>query len=176
MIIGNEVLAEAGLKDVSAIANLVNCVYRGSGGQVGWTSEVSIVDGLRVTQAEVISLITRPESAILLLHIGNRMMGCVHIEKKETKSYVGMLAIDSKLQGGGYGSRLLKCAETYAEDKFESECVEMCVVSQRRELISFYLNRGYSLVGNKTEYPVTLDVGKPKQAGLTVETLSKKLL
>jgi ribosomal protein S18 acetylase RimI-like enzyme len=51
----------------------------------------------------------------------------------------------------------------------------MVVVSQRKELISYYERRGYTRIGKIKEYPININVGTPKVANLTIEYLEKNL-
>jgi hypothetical protein len=49
----------------------------------------------------------------------------------------------------------------------------MAVLSERKELIEFYLRRAYVRSGDKQEYPVHLNVGRPLSNDLTIEYLEK---
>lgn len=51
----------------------------------------------------------------------------------------------------------------------------MAVLSPRPELTAFYLRRGYRRSGIAIDYPCTAGVGLPKQAGLTLAVLEKRL-
>ena len=50
----------------------------------------------------------------------------------------------------------------------------MVVVSSRRELISFYLRRGYRKTGSIMDYPLSQGAGIPKNPVLKIEVLEKQ--
>jgi hypothetical protein len=49
----------------------------------------------------------------------------------------------------------------------------MTVITERAELVSFYLRRGYIRTGKIQKYSASAGVGIPKVSGLTLEILEK---
>ena len=101
------------------------------------------------------------------------MLACIRIETKQEEAHIGLFAVDPQLQGQGIGKMVLAAAEHYAASNLRAKKYVMLVVTQRPELIAYYERRGYSRTGVSEEYPVHLNVGIPKKAGLTIEYLTK---
>lgn len=162
---------EAAYKDQAKdICDLVNLSYRGN---EGWTKETDIVEGDRVACADVESLISNPDSHLLITRKGKDLVACVCVEKKESDATIGLFAVHPKLQGKGIGKHILAQVEAYAAKHLRARKFLMVVVSQRQELIRYYERRGYLRTGRIEKYPEHLDVGIPRQGGLTIEYLEK---
>lgn len=160
--------------DASAIAGIVNAAYRPSPGTPGWTHESELVAGDRISPLQVIEIIRKTNSVILVGFINLAIVTCVHIEKKGNSGHIGLLAVSPVLQTAGLGKQMLSLAEHYAREIFCVEQFILVVVSARRELIAFYLRRGYERTGEVTDYPISADVGIPKNSDLKIEVLQKQ--
>lgn len=159
-------------EDIEAIVSLVNAAYRPSGDSKGWTHESDMVEGERVTSEQVQALFV-PDSVVFVAEDGQQLLACVHLCKEDDCAHIGMLATHPDLQAKSYGKRMLAHAETYALENFFSRQFEMVVISERVELVAFYLRRGYQKTGRVEGYPVSAGVGIPKVQGLTIEVLQK---
>ena len=100
----------------------------------------------------------------------------VHLEKKDTLCYLGMLSVDSQQQGLGTGKKLITYSEAFAKSQLHCKKMEMTVIGQRIELIEFYKRRGYEVSGETREFPKTDPrFGLPKRDDLYFEVLVKTL-
>ena len=83
------------------------------------------------------------------------LAGCVYIEGRGERSYLGLLSVQPALQGGGLGRRLVAAAESFAREA-GSRFVDLRVISARGEqLLPFYERLGYAIV--RTEpFPANL--------------------
>jgi ribosomal protein S18 acetylase RimI-like enzyme len=160
--------------DIPAIVELVNLAYRDDKLR-GWTTEADIVEGDRIHAQQLLELIAAPGSAILVMTLGTDLQGCVHLQARGNEVYLGMLTIAPLIQNRGLGKGLLQEAEHHAREEMGGELISMIVVSQRTELIDFYLRRGYRRSGEVSPYPVERNVGRPRVEGLTMEKLVKIL-
>ncbi len=161
-------------EDVDALVSLINRAYRPDSEHAGWTHEADIVSGNRVNAEQVIQVTHKDHSALLVAVINHQLCACVQVEKLDTmSSSIGMLAVDPIFQGTGTGKAVLKYAEQYAITTFHSQRFIMYVVSLRRELIEFYLRRGYQRTGEIMDYPTDAQVGIPKFNEMTIEVLEK---
>lgn len=160
--------------DIEAIVQLVNKAYRPESGVSGWTHEADLVSGNRTTHSQIMAILSKPDSVILIGLSTSEIVACVHIEKMGNNSHIGMLAVSPALQGHGIGKHMLTHAERYASVNFASEKFIIVVVSARSELISFYLRRNYQKTGVLKEYPLSAGVGTPKLANLKIEVLEKR--
>ncbi|MCF6299065.1 MAG: GNAT family N-acetyltransferase [Thiomicrorhabdus sp.] len=164
------VLEKAKKDHVGGICDLVNLAYRG---EEGWTKETDLVGGNRATTSEIKEFMLDPGAHLLVAINNGEIVACVCIEKNESNAYIGFFAVHPKLQGIGVGKEILSQAESYASTKLNIRKYVMVVVSQRKELISYYERRGYRKTGNVQEYPTHLNVGVPLKKGLTIEYLEK---
>lgn len=158
--------------DAQEIAALVNRAYRPSPQEAGWTHEAHLVAGERTTPEQVHALF-HPQSTILLLSLGSRIVACVHVEDGPSGAYIGMLATDPQLQAQGLGKQMLLHAEAYACEHFGASVFKMSVLSSRPELLAFYHRRGYALTGQVEDYPLSAGVGQPMVSGIQVLSLEK---
>ncbi|HXW90545.1 MAG TPA: GNAT family N-acetyltransferase, partial [Terriglobales bacterium] len=83
--------------------------------------------------------------------------GCVYVEIRGDRSYLGLLSVDPARQKTGLGSKLMSAAEDYCA-KAGSRLMDLRIVNVRKELPEFYHRLGY--VESGTE---------PFTAGLSVK-------
>jgi ribosomal protein S18 acetylase RimI-like enzyme len=156
-------ITKATLDDVSFLNILVNYAYRGEHSKKGWTTEADILEGIRTSEEELAELIQKPDIAIFKFTINEEIEGCVMLEKKPAKLYLGMLTVSPELQNSGIGKALLKFSEVYAAELGLSRIV-MTVISVRQELIAWYSRHGYLDTGKREPFPMdNPDFGLPKQ-------------
>ncbi|MCE9551141.1 MAG: GNAT family N-acetyltransferase [Betaproteobacteria bacterium] len=169
-----DIFRTASKLDAEVIANLVNMAYRPESGASGWTHESDLVSGSRTNVDQIVDIISKPDSVILLGIKGSEIAACIHIEKDDSSGYIGMFAVNPTLQGAGVGKQMLAYAEWYASENFSSDKFIMVVVSSRSELISFYQRRGYQKTGSIMDYPLSAGAGIPKHPDLKIEILEKR--
>ncbi|TDU31860.1 ribosomal protein S18 acetylase RimI-like enzyme [Panacagrimonas perspica] len=161
--------------DAEDIARLVNAAYRPGSGAAGWTHEGAIVGGPRVTAAQILDALQQASTVILVARSGDGIVACVQLQKAAEICHLGLLAVDPERQGQDVGKQLLSHAEAHASETMNCRTVRIAVLSQRPELMAFYVRRGYRTVGAVSDYPIASGVGTPLVNGLTVETLDKPL-
>jgi len=98
------------------------------------------IDGPRIAQAEVEQLLVK--GAFLLAEAGDKLNGCVYVELRGERSYLGLLSVDPDSQQGGLGSLLMVEAEKYCRDR-GSRFMDIYIVNLRTDLPAFYERRGY---------------------------------
>ncbi len=164
------ILEPARIDDAESISMLINQAYRG---KEGWTRETEIVQGERSSINDIEELIKNPKSHLFVVIVNRSVAACICVEEKDNQAYVGTFAVNPALQNQGIGKQVLTLAENYAVNQLGAIKLIMVVISQRKELISFYERRGYKKTGEISEYPVHLNVGIPRVEGLTIECLEK---
>jgi GNAT superfamily N-acetyltransferase len=83
------------------------------------------------------------------------LVGCVYVEQRGERAYLGLLSIAPARQGSGLGRQLNATAEQYAREQ-GSRWMDLRVVSPRAEqLIPVYRKLGYVETGSQ-EYPAEL--------------------
>ena len=125
----------ATLADVSAVVELVESAYRGTGSRAGWTTEADLLDGQRTDEIEIREIISGSHSRIRLAQQHNAIehdpqqteararmpqhaltpissiVACVRIENAGDAGYIGMVSVRPTLQAAGIGRQLLQEAE-----------------------------------------------------------------
>ncbi|MDE3236789.1 MAG: GNAT family N-acetyltransferase [Bacteroidota bacterium] len=148
--------------DIYALNNLVNSAYRGDASKKGWTTEADLLEGIRTDPESLAALLNNTNASILKYTEQDELLGCVYLEKKLNKMYLGMLSVQPGMQAKGIGKMLLQAAEAYA---LEHNCthVTMTVISVRDELIKWYERKGFKSTGEKEPFPSDPKFGIPKQ-------------
>ena len=140
-------------EDVPKLEALVNGAYRGEGSKKGWTTEADLLDGIRTNQDVLTGMVSRGDSVVLKCSDrNNNLLGCVYLQKKEDKIYLGMLTVAPDIQANGIGKKLLQAAEEYAETQ-DCIAITITVISLRKELIKWYERRGYKATGERKPFP-----------------------
>ena len=112
--------------------------------------EAFFVDGVRISQAEVEQLLTK--GAFLLAETGDKLNGCVYVELRGERSYLGLLSVDPACQKSGLGSILMAEAEKHCRER-GSRFMDIMIVNLRDDLPAFYQRRGYAENGTTTPFP-----------------------
>jgi len=151
-------------EDIPALVKLINSAYRGEESKKGWTTEAYVLDGdLRTDPPMLEKLIQTPGSLILKYTNDEGIIeGCVFLQQRGNRLYLGMLSVSPLLQAKGIGKELMKASHAYAREQGLS-AVFMRVISLRHELIAWYERRGYYLTGETEPMPDDTRYGIPNQ-------------
>lgn len=168
----NFILEKANHNDVDNIVNLVNLAYRG---EIGWTKETDLVSGDRVDANSIEQLLVDDSIHFLVAYSFGNLLCCICIEESKAIANIGFLTVNPKYQQLGIGKAVLSQSEDYIQVRLKLKQCVMQVISQRKELIAFYMRRGYKKTGLVKPYPLNLNSGTPSAKGLTIDTLNKKL-
>jgi ribosomal protein S18 acetylase RimI-like enzyme len=156
-------MRKANFYDISALNKLINSAYRGESSKKGWTTEESLLGGIRTSEDTLKETINTDGTTILIDFIEDELVACVQLVEKGQSLYVGMLTVKPDLQNAGLGKKLLKAAEDFAIQKRISK-LEMTVISDRVELISWYERHGYTKTGETRPFPMgDPRFGEPKK-------------
>ena len=119
-----------------AITAVINAAFR--------QAESFFIVRDRIDLDKVQSLLRTGE---FLVSVADGMItGCVYVEMKADRSYLGLLAVDPKAQKSGIGSKLMTAAEAHCR-KQGSRYMDIQIVNLRKELPEFYRRRGYIETG-----------------------------
>jgi ribosomal protein S18 acetylase RimI-like enzyme len=82
----------------------------------------------------------------LLIDDASSLAGCVYVELRGDRGYVGLLGVTPSRQGAGLGRKLMDAAEHYFRD---AGCrgIDLRVISARAPLPFFYRHLGYLETG-----------------------------
>lgn len=140
-------ILQATIADVPELTALINSSYRGETSFKGWTTEANLIDGQRIDQESLIEQMADLKAVVLKnINAAGEITGCVYLQKRGKKIYLGMLTVSPLQQRSGLGKILLAAAEKYANE-LGSHAIIMTVITSRSELISYYERRGYQKTG-----------------------------
>jgi predicted N-acetyltransferase YhbS len=122
--------------DAARITAVINAAFR--------IAEGFFIDGNRITQSEVEQKLS--DGAFIVSENGETLTGCVYVEMRGERSYLGLLSVDPSSQQGGLGSFLMREAEKYCRER-GSQAMDILIVSLREDLPAYYQKRGYVETG-----------------------------
>lgn len=122
--------------DARQIMAVINSAFR--------IAEEFFIGEDRITLEEVERLYTT--GAFLVAEVDRLLGGCVYVELRGDRSYLGLLSVDPSQQQTGLGSRLMEAAEAHCRDA-GSQAMDILIVHLRTELTPFYQRRGYVETG-----------------------------
>jgi predicted N-acetyltransferase YhbS len=129
----------AGPDDADAIAGVINAAF---------VVERVAFDGDRVDIEGVRSLMNK--GAFLVAEAEDESLGsagCVYVEPRGERCYLGLLSVAPALQGTGLGQRLVVAAEEHACSS-GSLAMDLRMISPRAQaLLPFYERLGYTETG-----------------------------
>jgi ribosomal protein S18 acetylase RimI-like enzyme len=151
-------------KDIPTLVALMDSAYRGENSKKGWTSEADLFIGNKRTDEITVADLIKKPGAVFLKYLSDKgnLEGCVLLNKKDNRIYLGMFSVSPSVQGKGIGKKLLAAADDYAK---ENNCfsIFMTVITVRKELIAWYERNGYTKTGKVLPFPVDERYGIPTQ-------------
>src|SRR5712692_7567912 len=121
--------------DVDSLARLINATF---------CVELPFIEGDRIDSPGVRAYLQKGK--FLLAEDIAGLAGCVYVELRGDRGYLGLLGVDRQRQGTGLGRKLMDAAENYFR---EAGCVavDLRVISARTPLPAFYRHLGYLETG-----------------------------
>ena len=126
----------ADIDDAEAVSGMINAAFR--------KAESFLIDRDRIDLPTVQELLRT--GTFLVAEENKVVVGCVHVEMRGDRSYLGLLSVDPEGQKAGVGSKLMTAAENYCA-KAGSHFMDLRIVNVRKELPEFYHRRGYVETG-----------------------------
>jgi GNAT superfamily N-acetyltransferase len=130
------------MQDAKAIVLVINAAFR--------KAESFLIDRDRIDMAMVQELL-RTGRFLVADDLGF-VCGCVYVEPRGDRSYLGLLSVDPERQKSGLGTKLMDAAEDHCA-KAGSRFMDLRIVNVREELPSFYRHRGYVETGSEAFTP-----------------------
>ena len=131
----------ASLTDAEDLTRLINAAFR---------VELPFIEGDRIQAEGVRSYMAKGK--FLVAEVAAVLAGCVYLELRGDRGYLGLLGVDPPRQGIGLGRKLMEAAENYFR---EAGCyaVDLRVISAREPLPAFYRHLGYLETGTAAFAP-----------------------
>ncbi len=163
--------------DLTRVHTLIESAYRGDTARQGWTHEADLLGGQRTDLAALTAVLDDPRQHILVLEAAGALVATVHVQAKSgDTAYLGQLAVSPAEQAHGLGRRMIEAAEAFAVEHFGARIMEMTVITQRADLIDYYVRRGYAATGETRPFPYEdVRFGLPVTRELSFTVLAKAL-
>jgi N-acetylglutamate synthase-like GNAT family acetyltransferase len=126
----------AGTEDAETITRVINAAFR--------IAEGFFVHGDRIDDDSVLQFLDKGK--FLLAESDGVASGCVYIEPRGDRAYLGLLSVDPSRQQSGVGSLLMNAGEDYCR-RLSCRFMDIKIVNLRTELPDFYRKRGYVETG-----------------------------
>lgn len=139
--------------DIENIVKLVNSSYRDNKSNKAWTSESHLLSGRRVDKDMLEKDLNEINSQIYVVKSVDNIIGCIQVRLENQEIHIGLFSVDSKFQSSGIGKKLLEFAERESSKFWNINNFVMEVISSRKELIDFYLRRGYISTNLYLDFP-----------------------
>jgi GNAT superfamily N-acetyltransferase len=124
--------------DADRLMDLINSAFR--------QAESFIIDRDRVDLEMVLSLLAKGEFLVAGDEVA--FAGCVYLERRGERAYLGLLSVDPARQKSGVGSMLMREAELHCA-KAGCRFMDLRIIDLRKDNHAFYKRRGYVETGTK---------------------------
>ncbi len=121
--------------DAESLVRLINASFR---------VEQPFIEGDRIDAEGVRSYMAKGK--FLVAEDSAALAGCVYVELRNDRGYLGLLGVDPLRQGTGLGRKMMDAAESYFR-KAGCRAVDLRVISARTPLPAFYRRLGYHEAG-----------------------------
>ena len=125
----------AAAEDAEPLARLINAAF---------VVEQPFIEGERIDPAGVREYMQKGRFLVAEDAVG--LAGCVYVELRGERGYLGLLGVAPARQGTGLGRKLMDAAENYFR---EAGCraIDLRIISPRTPLPAFYEHMGYRQTG-----------------------------
>ncbi len=124
------------MQDADEIVRVINAAFR--------PAEGFVFDRDRIDLESVGDLLHK--GTFLIAEDHRVLWGCVYVELRGERSYLGLLSVDPQRQKAGLGAKLMDAAEVHCA-KSGSRHMDLQIVSVRTEMYAFYHRWGYVETG-----------------------------
>jgi N-acetylglutamate synthase-like GNAT family acetyltransferase len=139
----------AQLADAKEITNIINSAFR--------EAEGFFIETDRIHLEEVQELLR--SGTFLFAENKHSTMGCVYVEPRGNRSYLGLLSVAPDRRQSGLGSMLLAAAEDHCR-QLGCRFMDIKIVNLRKDLPDFYRKRGYLETGT-SPFPTDVETKLP---------------
>jgi len=132
-------------RDVEPLTRLINAAF---------VVEKPFIEGERIDPEGARTYIGKGK--FLVAEDSTGLAGCVYVELRGERGYLGLLGVEPTRQGRGLGRKLMDAAENYFRSA-GCRAIDLRIISPRTPLPAFYAHRGYEQTGTvpfATDVPV----------------------
>ena len=125
----------AAAQDIEPLARLINAAF---------VVEQAFIEGERIDAVGVCEYMQKGK--FLAAEDGAGLAGCVYVELRNERGYLGLLGVEPRRQATGLGRKLMEAAENYFRAA-GCRAIDLRIISPRTPLRAFYEHIGYRLTG-----------------------------
>lgn len=118
-------------EDIEPLARLINAAF---------VVEQPFIEGERIDPIGVRGYMEKGK--FLVMEDSTELAGCVYVELRGERGYLGLLGVTPGRQGTGLGRKLMDAAENYFRAK-GCRAIDLRIISRRTPLPVFYAHLGY---------------------------------
>lgn len=134
-------------EDVEPLVRLINAAF---------VVEQPFIEGERIDPIGVREYMQKGK--FLVAEAAAGLTGCVYVELRGERGYLGLLGVTPARQGSGLGRKLMDAAEDYFRTA-GCRAIDLRIISPRKPLPEFYAHMGYTQTGTAPFAPdVTVKV------------------
>jgi len=128
-------------EDAEPLARLINAAF---------VVERPFIEGERIDPAGVREYMGKGK--FLVAEDAAGLAGCVYVEPRGERGYLGLLGVEQRRQGQGLGRKLMEAAENYFRAA-GCHAMDLRIISPRTPLPAFYAHLGYEQTGTAPSAP-----------------------
>ena len=117
--------------DVEPLARLINAAF---------IVEQPFIEGDRIDPRGVRAYLEKGK--FLVAEDSHGLAGCVYLELRGERGYLGLLGVEPRRQSTGLGRKLMEAGENYFRAA-NCRAIDLRIISPRRPLPGFYAHMGY---------------------------------
>jgi GNAT superfamily N-acetyltransferase len=121
--------------DVEPLTRLINAAF---------VVERPFLEGERIDPLGVAAYLEK--GRFLVAEDSDGLAGCVYVELRGERGYLGLLGVEPGRQGTGLGRKLMESAENYFRAA-NCRAIDLRIISPREPLARFYALLGYTETG-----------------------------
>ena len=121
--------------DVEPLARLINRAF---------VVERPFIEGERIDPPGIRAYLEKGK--FLVAEDRHGLAGCMYVELRGERGYLGLLGVEAGRQGTGLGRKLMEAAENYFRAA-NCRAIDLRIISPRKPLARFYAHLGYTETG-----------------------------
>jgi GNAT superfamily N-acetyltransferase len=138
-------IRNASHEDAEGVARVINAAFVVE--RVAFDGDRTNPENVRGLMDKGTFLVAEAADAKAAYGVSKEFIGCVYVERRRNRSYLGLLSVAPELQGKGLGRRLVNAAEEYSR-KTGCRAMDLRIISPRvGDLLPFYKHLGYVEAG-----------------------------
>ncbi|KAM0427935.1 hypothetical protein ACHAPT_007395 [Fusarium lateritium] len=162
--------------DAPQLQQLIQAAFRAEDSRKDWVGDADLAANFCISVEEILPKITSPNSEMIMAFDDDVLVGTIGVlRRSDDLARLFFLAVDQSLHRGGIGRHVLEYAEGYCQRAWGVKKLGLDALTLRKELIAWYMRRGYVPTGEVTPFPVDKANGRSLPEGLGFVEMEKEV-